>query len=450
VLSVERSAIVVGAGLSGLAAAWRLQQSGFTVTVLEERSHPGGFAQTVGRRGYLVDIGPDAMTSTYQRYTALLADFGLTDQLVSCSPVVGVVRDGRIIDVEPKRPLSLLANPVLSVGGKLRLLRGAWKLRNDVAAIDDAYRLVDAADLDDPGSDSLRYSLDRFGSEATAYVIDPVVRLTTGSGAHRASALSVPMAAANDWTAELINVRGGMCRLPYAMAERLNIAYETRALEVQELEDRVVVTQDRGQSEADVCVITAMYHVARRIWKPLDEFAPGYFAALENVKLIAVSIGYDTRAKTKAYTILVPTCEHRDAQLLFMQQNKAPDRAPAGHTLVTMYTDSDSTDAFLERSDDELADWGARVAESFCPELAGHRDMAIVSRWPMTAYLPTPGFWRRTRQLRDAIPPDSRVQLGGALFGAGGMEAAIRWGEHAAERLRHRAPQPGRRPAGAL
>lgn len=54
------SVVVVGAGLSGLAAAYRLQQGGATVTVLESGSGPGGRVQTECHGGYIVDTGPDA------------------------------------------------------------------------------------------------------------------------------------------------------------------------------------------------------------------------------------------------------------------------------------------------------------------------------------------------------------------------------------------------------
>ena len=422
--------------MSGLAAAWRLQQADFEVTVLERQRHPGGHAQSVQRDGYLIDIGPDAMTTDYVRYQALLADCGLADRVVSCSPVIGLVRRGRIIDIDPRRVWSLPFTPALSVRGKLGLLRGARAVMRDAASLPDTYRLIDTTELDDPFSDAERYSVARFGREVTDYLIDPALRLTTATRPARVSALSVPVAAAN-WASQLINVTGGMGMLPHALAERLDVRLGTTVTRVSEAAgERVVVEHDGGEPIAcDACVIAAMYHDACAFWEPLKVAAPTYEGALENVKLISISLGYDTTARSKAYTVLVPTREHKDAMLIFFQQHKASDRVPPGHSLVTLYTDSDSTDAFMNRTDDELGDWGAGVIESICPELAGHRDLTLVSRWPFTAYLPTPGFWRRTSDLHRALPADSRVQLAGALFGCAGMEAAIRWGEHAADRL---------------
>lgn len=68
------SAVVVGAGLSGLTAAYRLQQAGFAVTVLESGSVPGGRVQTERHGPYLIDTGPDALTAGYASYLRLVED----------------------------------------------------------------------------------------------------------------------------------------------------------------------------------------------------------------------------------------------------------------------------------------------------------------------------------------------------------------------------------------
>jgi monoamine oxidase len=71
------SVVVVGAGMSGLAAAYRLQQRGVAVTVLESEQRPGGRVATERHGRYLVDTGPDALASSYQSYLKLVDDIGL-------------------------------------------------------------------------------------------------------------------------------------------------------------------------------------------------------------------------------------------------------------------------------------------------------------------------------------------------------------------------------------
>ena len=52
------TAIVIGAGLGGIAAAARLARSGYQVTVVEKNSHPGGRCDQLVRDGHRFDIGP--------------------------------------------------------------------------------------------------------------------------------------------------------------------------------------------------------------------------------------------------------------------------------------------------------------------------------------------------------------------------------------------------------
>src|SRR3954465_14446830 len=55
-------AVVIGAGLGGLAAAPRLQANGFDVTVLDQCEAPGGRAAQLRDGGFTWDMGPSLIT----------------------------------------------------------------------------------------------------------------------------------------------------------------------------------------------------------------------------------------------------------------------------------------------------------------------------------------------------------------------------------------------------
>jgi protoporphyrinogen/coproporphyrinogen III oxidase len=436
------SVIVVGAGLSGLAAARRLEKAGVRVTLLEADGGPGGRAQTERVGAYLVDTGPDAATAGYSRWLALVEELGLRDRLTEPSPVLGIVKHGRIIDIDPRRPLRALAAPFLSRRAKLKLAAGALRLLPVLRTV-DSYEMSRTSELDDPASSAREMAHRTFGGEVAERLIDPVMRLVSGSGASEASTLSL-LGALTAWSSPIINLEGGLVAVPRGIAGRLaDVRYGAEVLTVADEPGGVTVGYRDGSGSqmvrADGCVIAATYERAQAIWPELDRLAPDFGRQLRNVKLVSVSLGYTRRPATAAYAVLVPTVEDHESLLVFMQHNKAPDRAPNGHGLITIYTDTLVTPEFLDRDDDAIGAWAAGVVERLCPELAGHRDMAHVTRWPVAGYLASPGFWRRSRELLDAIPEDGPVQLAGDLFGAGSMESAVRWGERAADRLLGRA-----------
>jgi protoporphyrinogen/coproporphyrinogen III oxidase len=432
------SCIVVGAGLSGLACAHRLAQAGVEVTVLERGAEPGGRARTERHGQYLIDTGPDAMSGGYVRYRALMSELGMADRIVPSSSTIGWIRDGRLLDVDAHKPWQLIRTPALSMAAKRRLVIGRVRIHRMLRGV-DPYSLERSFALDEAGTSADAFGRRHFGDEVTDYLIDPITRLVVGIRAPEASLVNV-LGAFNGWLSPLISVRGGLGLLPTALAKGLDVRYRCPATSVQERGDHILVTctePDGAESEleADACVITAMYGVATQLWPRLRDAHPPFGRELRHVKLICVTLGYRVPTDSRAYVVQVPTRESADVLLMLMQHNKAPDRAPRGHSLITVYTDTAVTDDYLSRSDDELARWAAGWLEKWCPELAGHRELSVVSRWPQAAYLATPGFWRRSDSLYNALPAGGRVQIAGDLFSASSMESAIRWGERAAERV---------------
>lgn len=432
--------IVVGGGLSGLAAAYWLQQAGMQVQVLESALRPGGRALTIHRQGYVIDAGPDAATSAYREYLELMRAMGLQHRIVSSSPVVGIARQGRVHEIDPRKPFAALMTPALSWRAKLMMVIGLIKLRSQLRQV-DPFDLVNCADLDNPAISGKQYARQIFGEEVTDYLLDPAIRLTTGSGAHRASLLSLP-GTLRGWSGQLLNVKGGLDQLPKALANSVPVVYDATVTHVESSAVGVDVkyrSADGGaqQARADYCVIASMYHVARDIWLPLRELAPDFDQHLESVKLISISLGYAASCNSEAYAVMMPTAEFPDVLLMFLQQNKAPDRVQPGCSLVTLYTDTSATDRLLAHTDQALEAWAANIVESLLPELKGRRELCEVTRWPHAGYLATPGFWQRLVNLKREMAAYERIQLAGDLFGAGSMESAVRWGRRAAERIIH-------------
>src|SRR5688572_19391278 len=62
---MSETAVVVGAGFGGLAAAVRLRAMGYRVVVLEALDQPGGRARVFRRAGFTFDAGPTVITAPY-------------------------------------------------------------------------------------------------------------------------------------------------------------------------------------------------------------------------------------------------------------------------------------------------------------------------------------------------------------------------------------------------
>ncbi|HEX5805875.1 MAG TPA: FAD-dependent oxidoreductase, partial [Macromonas sp.] len=72
---------VIGAGMAGLTAAYRLQQAGAQVEVFEREPVAGGRVATVRKNGFVIDTGAILLSAQYQRTLALVGELGLQAQL---------------------------------------------------------------------------------------------------------------------------------------------------------------------------------------------------------------------------------------------------------------------------------------------------------------------------------------------------------------------------------
>jgi oxygen-dependent protoporphyrinogen oxidase len=132
--------VVVGAGISGLSAAYRLQQRlpQAEILVLESERHAGGTMQTVRRDGFTVELGPNGFLDTKPTTLDLSREVGLGNQLLQASETAGKNRflflDNRMFRL-PGGPGELLTTRLLSLRGKISLL--AERLRGRRKSAED-------------------------------------------------------------------------------------------------------------------------------------------------------------------------------------------------------------------------------------------------------------------------------------------------------------------------
>ena len=122
---MDADVIVIGAGLSGLACALRLQQGGLTPLVLEAADRPGGRIATDRLDGFRLDRGFQVLQTWYPQARRLLDYRALDLRAFYPGALVRIEeRFHRVSDVwrRPGRALEMLGSPVGSLGDKLRLL----------------------------------------------------------------------------------------------------------------------------------------------------------------------------------------------------------------------------------------------------------------------------------------------------------------------------------------
>src|SRR5438128_6622253 len=119
-----KSVAIVGAGITGLTAAFYLKRKSVPVRVYEASGRVGGVIQSLRRDGYLAEFGPNTILETSPKIGQLVRDAGLQSRRLDPNPKAEaryVVRYRRPIAM-PASPLGFLTTPLFTATAKLGVL----------------------------------------------------------------------------------------------------------------------------------------------------------------------------------------------------------------------------------------------------------------------------------------------------------------------------------------
>ncbi|MED6134983.1 Acyl-coenzyme A oxidase 2, variant 2 [Stylosanthes scabra] len=170
--SVKRVA-VVGAGVSGLAAAYTLKSHGLDVTVFEAEGRAGGRLKSVSHDGLVWDEGANTMTESEVEVKGLIEALGLQEkqQFPKSQYKRYIAKNGKPVLV-PTNPAALLKTQLLSARSKIQLIFEPfmWKRSDPANVCDENY-------AESVGSFFERH----FGQEVVDYLVDPFVGGTSAA-----------------------------------------------------------------------------------------------------------------------------------------------------------------------------------------------------------------------------------------------------------------------------
>ncbi len=119
-----KSVAIIGAGITGLTAAFYLMRKGIPVTVYEAGNRVGGVIESLRKDGYLAEFGPNTILETSPKVGQLVRDAGLQHRRMDPDPKSGaryVVRYRRPVEM-PGSPLGFFTTELFSLKAKLAVL----------------------------------------------------------------------------------------------------------------------------------------------------------------------------------------------------------------------------------------------------------------------------------------------------------------------------------------
>lgn len=396
-MSPDAPVAVVGAGAAGLMAAHALRTAGREVVVLEASPRVGGAIRTIARDGWLLEGGPNTVAAVPPPVEAVLDAAGiLAERIVPDAAAARrfLVHDGRPVAV-PSSPAEMVSTPLLSVAGRLRLLKEPFVPRG-------GHELETVAE----------FAARRLGPEAAARFIDPVVSGTSGGDPAAllarfafpqlvefertaGSILKGRMRAARTARREgrrpgsLWSCRDGLGRVPEllaaALGDRVRLGAPVVSVRAGAGGGFTVGTAAGDTLEASGVILA----VPAAAFAHLDLDLPGApdlspIARMPHASLSVVSLGFARDAVAHpldGFGVLAPSAAGRRILGTLFPSSIFPGRAPAGHVLLTSFVGGVGRAALADLPDTELQ----ALVTAELAELLGVRGapvLAEITRWP--------------------------------------------------------------------
>ena len=351
---------ILGAGITGLTAAFRLQQQGIPVVVFEAAPRVGGVIHSQRQNGYLAEFGPNTILETSPKISRVIRDAGLVGRQQYSDETAAnryLVRSRRTIPM-PGSLFGFLRTPLFSAATKLALFREPFRPRWDNRFEESIAQFVQRR----LGQEFLDYAIDAL--VAGIYAGDPK-RLSVMHGFPKLYALEQRYGSlikgqifgagerrrrgeVSKQDAKKISFDEGLQVLPDTLQERLSSAVRlaTRVTRLERLAAgwRVGFEPAGGAPatlEATAVLLAApAYRLAELGFEAGPGLALAPLSAIEYPPVATVVLGFrrqDVAHPLDGFGMLIPGIEPFRILGTLFSSSLFPNRAPAGHVTLTSY-----------------------------------------------------------------------------------------------------------------
>jgi protoporphyrinogen/coproporphyrinogen III oxidase len=455
---VTQRVVVVGAGVAGLATAYRLSRADDPpdVLVLESDESPGGKVRSAVVGGIELEAGPDSLLARKPWAVELCHELGIGDDLVAPARIPTHVYTEKGLLRFPSGPFGISTDPVelarwpgMSYAGKVRA-GGDLVLPRRREEEDESLGSLLRRRIGDEATETLVAPLlgglfagdiDRLSVLATFPEIAAWERehgsITRGARA-QAKAAAAHRAPGSGPAPMFLRLRGGLRRLTDTLAsslggpERLRLG--TPVVSVTPDGSGYDVHTDEAEFPADAVVFATPAFVTEQLVSTLAPQALPDLAGIPYVSTAVVLLVYPegTGDRLPESSGFVSPRGRLPITAATLVSRKWPDPSFGTRAVVRCFIGAWGMEESLALPDDELIERvDDQIAEIF--DLSAPPDAAEVVRWPRAMPQYEVGHLDRVARIESALPPGTYV-VGQAYRGAG-IPDCVRQANETAERV---------------
>ncbi len=469
--------VIVGGGITGLAAALYLRQHApdLALTLLESDNRLGGKISTTRADGFVIEGGPDSFLSYKARGLGLCRELGLESRLQGTSGKVRrtyILRDDRLYQLPegltgliPSRFGPMTQTPLISPWGKLRMgleyfvpprmtpedeSLGAFVSRRLGREVYE--RLIEPLMSGIYAGDGNQLSLNATFPNLRKAEVEHGGLIKSMLNAKRTQTQDAPSSTAKKWPA-FLTLQNGLGELVDAIVAQLkpdvDIRLATRVTGITRGEHSGYRLEIENEEplQAEAVILTTPAFATAEIMEPIDAPIADALRHIPYASSATVSVAYplaqaQVRMALDAHGYIVPRREGHPVLACTWTSTKFPHRAPEGYALIRAFLGRAGQDDIVERSDEELVQL-ARDELKTVMGITATPQMQFVFRWRQAMPQYTLGHLDRVKLIEQRINEQPGLFCAGAAFRGIGIPDCIASGERAAaQTLGHLKTQP--------
>jgi protoporphyrinogen/coproporphyrinogen III oxidase len=471
--SVQKKVIIIGGGITGLSAAYSLQetarknQAPVSFTLIEGQARLGGKILTDTRNGFVIEGGPDSFISQKPWAMDLCLRLGLKDRLTGTNPnqtATYVLRNGRLVNLPeglmllvPTRFGPLLSTPLFTSLGKFRMGMD-WIIPRKRSREDESLAAFVRRRLGQEAVDRLAEPLlaGIYAGDAEqmslAATFPQFMELEQRHGSlirgmlarkreirGRASSGPAPPPVP---TTMFMTLKGGLGELVTTLVSKLDPDALQTGTEAERLHWKSglstyhVRLKDGRPLTADAVIIASPAYAAADLLAETDATLVRALHGIPYVSTATVSLAYrkeSFRHPLNGFGFVVPRREGRMIMACTWTSTKFPHRAPDDRVLLRCFVGGAGNEAVAGLPEKDLV---GHVRDDLraIMKVTEEPEFSRVYRWERANPQYPVGHLDRLAEIDDRLTRLPGLFLAGAAYRGVGIPDCIRQGSEAAER----------------